>query len=95
MDHSYIPYELVFDNLVNFQQSLVDKIKINPVCNHDDYYRELKLKLQYTANKAIELVIISSQKRITNKQTKFYNIDILGNLNVRYSSHKIFSRKHS
>lgn len=46
--------------------------KIDPVYNYDNYYTELKFKLQYVGNKAKVLLVKSKHRRIA-KQAEITN----------------------
>ena len=62
------PFELVFGKTVNFPQYLSKPINIEPVYNLENYYSELKFKIQKCAEKARELLDKHKRKRITTQE---------------------------
>lgn len=69
-EHSYAPFELIFGTQPNFPKSIKETKKIDPLYNHEAYYKELKFKLQTAAIRAKELLEKSKDKRIQQQDNK-------------------------
>lgn len=61
-DIDYTPYELVFGRKANIPQSILET-RVEPLYNLDDYYSELKYKLQKTNEVARKYLIDQKIKR--------------------------------
>lgn len=75
-DFPYTPYELVFGKMVTLPSNLKNPTQIEPLYNYDQYYNELKYKLQDTAIKTKELIDKVKNKRNTIQQNKANPIDL-------------------
>lgn len=75
VDNNYTPYELVFGKLPYLPD---DILHINSkVYNIDDYAKELKIRLQYSLDKARKIIEMTKIKRINdNNKTSPINVNI-------------------
>lgn len=64
--HNFAPFELLFGKQANYPNELKNVKTIEPVYNHDLYYKEVKFKLQTAAQKAKTLLEKAKQKLTTN-----------------------------
>lgn len=62
-DTKYTPYELVFGRKANLPQEICKTGKIDPIYNHEQYYNELKFKLQMTNQQARQNLMEHKEKR--------------------------------
>lgn len=64
IEHGYTPYELVFGRKATLPHDLQDnQSMINPVYNPDQYYQELRYKLQTSNSNARNKLIFQKEKR--------------------------------
>lgn len=71
-DLPYSPFELVFGKIASIPTNIIKTKQVEPIYNFDNYYYELKHKLQYTAMKTRELVEKIKNNR-KNKQQQVAN----------------------
>ena len=74
-EHSYAPFELIFGTQPNFPKNVRETTQIDPLYNHEAYYKELKYKLQTAALKAKDFLEKSKENRI-QQQNKTNSIKI-------------------
>lgn len=75
-DFPYTPYELVFGKTATLPNNLKNPTHIEPLYNYDQYFRELKYKLQVTAMRAKALIEKNKSKRNLIQQKRANPIDI-------------------
>lgn len=77
-DIPYTPYELVFGKMATLPNNLKNPTRIEPIYNYDQYYAELKYKLQATAIRTQNIIDKVKNNRNTKQQVtaKPINIEI-------------------
>ena len=66
-DTQYTPFEIVFGKQVNFPTYTLNKIE--PMYNHEEYYTQLKFKLQTIAQRVRDIIVKTKLKRIQNQKS--------------------------
>ena len=66
-DFIYTPFELVFGHSAGLPQHITNIQKLDPIYNLEDYYSELKHKLQLAAIKTKQMLDKQKQKRISQQ----------------------------
>lgn len=71
----YTPFEIVYGKQVTFPTHIVNSQIADPVYNHDEYYSNLKYRLQTIAKRVKDAIIKTKKKRI-QVQKNVHPIDI-------------------
>lgn len=66
-DTQYTPFEIVFGKQANFPTYTLNNIE--PMYNHEEYYTQLKFKLQTIAQRVRDIIIKTKLKRIQNQKS--------------------------
>ena len=72
----YTPFELIFGRTAKLPNNISKPTEIEPIYNYDEYYSELKQKLQFSAMKTKQIMDRIKRKRIEKQEKTSKPIEI-------------------